>query len=612
MKNTTLFFLFFSFLFSNHLVMAQSGNCTDYSLCFEKRVDSNGDTIIDVLLFNPPDSIEGLRVTVDLSSEAFDVTAFDIDTVLLVGTPIYVEGSLEDELRSENTYFDDPKIVTEDTIKLCSFTANGPPGGCIDVSFGFTNSLVSAENGFEGCAPDSLALVNCATTLCFPSVEISGVVEALVDCQDSVANDFGMRDVIVSVYQDLSSAPYDSGRTTNQGDYGVLVAPGHDYVVAPTIDTSRYIDTCGVTEVDIARIREHILGTDHFDYPYEFIAADASQDGTVNTSDLILIASAIVGDTTFFDYLGWEFILLEEYLSLDDTPLDTSAINSVSNSDTLSNLNFNASVSFIGIKIGDVNLTCSACYTPTESGSRSVDLRLLSGTSDTEKFELRFPANVNLGGTIEVPLYASDFTSEGVMGLHLWADPSYLTFEEATPAHLPEHQYFLYTVNEPDRLSMLWFNDLEGGATVDSDKPLVILKMKVHALPVEWSSAINLQNLPDRNKVYPDGTIVGHPISLKVSVQSEARTSESGLYLHKVQNPFHDELRFSVTSKVDAATNIELLNLNGEQVLQLRRILHSGRNDLILTDVSQLLSGTYLLRIVSDDGSTSTQKIIKQ
>jgi hypothetical protein len=123
--------------------MAQSGNCTDYSLCFEKRVDSNGDTIIDVLLFNPPDSIEALRVTVDLSSEAFDVTAFDIDTVLLVGTPIYVEGSLEDELRSDNTYFDDPKIITEDTIKLYSFTANGPPGGCIDLSFGFTTTFVS-------------------------------------------------------------------------------------------------------------------------------------------------------------------------------------------------------------------------------------------------------------------------------------------------------------------------------------------------------------------------------------------------------------------------------------------------------------------------------------
>ena len=46
--------------------MAQSGNCTDYALCFEKRVDSNGDTIIDVLLFNPPDSIEGLRVTIAL------------------------------------------------------------------------------------------------------------------------------------------------------------------------------------------------------------------------------------------------------------------------------------------------------------------------------------------------------------------------------------------------------------------------------------------------------------------------------------------------------------------------------------------------------------------
>lgn len=36
----------------------------DYVLCFEKRVDSNGDMIIDVLLFNLLDFIEGLRVII--------------------------------------------------------------------------------------------------------------------------------------------------------------------------------------------------------------------------------------------------------------------------------------------------------------------------------------------------------------------------------------------------------------------------------------------------------------------------------------------------------------------------------------------------------------------
>jgi len=441
-----------------------------------------------------------------------------------------------------------------------------------------------------------------------------------------MANDFGMRDVIVSVFQDFSSSLYDSDRTTSQGDYSVLVAPGHDYVVTPTIDTSKYIDTCGVTEVDVARIREHLLGTDPLDFPYEFIAADANQDGEISTGeDLFLIGKAILGgsipdpencDTLTCDsipaYLGWEFIPVEEYLSLDDTSLTQPEILAAGNSDTLLNLNFSPSVSFIGIKIGDVNLTCTECYTSGGSGGPG-GKGFFVEPSETEQFELRFPASLSLGGIIEVPLYAADFVGEGVMGLHLWANPSYLTFEGAIPgSSLPDSQYFMYKVNGAGRLSVLWFNALEGGAAVVEDEPLAFLRMKVNSLPSDWSDVITLQNLPGRNRVYPDGSIIGHPVMLKVTVQGEGNAAGAGISLQILENPFRSELRFSATSPNEISATVELLNLNGERMMQERIKLYSGKNDVALGNAANLPSGTYLLRVIGSDGSIFAKKIIKQ
>mgnify|MGYP006269804265 FL=1 len=587
--------------------MAQ--NCTDYHLCFEKRLDTDGDTIVDVLLIDPPDSVALFRTTVNLSAEAFDVNTFEVDTIFLEDSPTYSEGGTTDQLTTSDFYLADPRSATIDTVKLYSFSVDGHPGDCIDLSFGLVSSGVYENGVLTDCLPDTNALQSCATSICIPSVEISGVVEALVDCQDSVANDFGMRDVIVSVYQDSSSSLYDSDRTTSQGDYSVLVAPEHDYVVTPTIDTSRYIDTCGVTEVDMVVIREHLLQTDPFDYPYEFIAADANQDGAISLGDEIVIGKAITGDSTA--YLGWEFIPTEEYLSLDNTTMTPPEILSASNSDTLLNLNFSPSVPFTGIKIGDVNLTCTDCYS-SRGGSGSGSERLLAEPSDTERFKLQFPANVNLGDLIEVPLYASDFTGEGVMGFHLWANPSYLTFEGAIPIHLPDPQYFFDGGSESGQLSIVWFNVTEGGASVGSDEPLAYLKMKVHMLPADWSDVIALQNLPGRNKVYPDGSIIGHPISLKVSTQDEVHPEEGGVSLNVLENPFRDELRFSATAATEVTVTIDLLNQNGERMIKELRRIYPGRNDIALKKTVDLPAGVYLLRLTSADGNLLTKKLIKQ
>ncbi|NBC09967.1 MAG: hypothetical protein GVY26_22490, partial [Bacteroidetes bacterium] len=210
MKRVTLYlFLFSSLLFSSQSVMAQ--NCTDYHLCFEKRLDTNGDTIVDVIMIDPPDSVGAFRTTVILSDNVVDVSTFDVDTIFLEDSPDFSGGSgVAGELTTGDAYFSNTRSTILDTVKLYSFTVDGSPGECIDLSFHLNLNLstVYEDGSLSPCRPDTNALKSCATSICIPSVEISGVVEALVDCQDSVANDFGMRDVIVSVYQDSSSSLY--------------------------------------------------------------------------------------------------------------------------------------------------------------------------------------------------------------------------------------------------------------------------------------------------------------------------------------------------------------------------------------------------------------------
>ena len=54
-------------------------------------MNTNGDTIVDVLLIDPPDSVGLFRTTVVMSAEAFDVNTFDLDSTFLEDSPTYSE-----------------------------------------------------------------------------------------------------------------------------------------------------------------------------------------------------------------------------------------------------------------------------------------------------------------------------------------------------------------------------------------------------------------------------------------------------------------------------------------------------------------------------------------
>jgi len=166
--------------------------------------------------------------------------------------------------------------------------------------------------------------------------------------------------------------------------------------------------------------------------------------------------------------------------------------------------------------------------------------------------------------------------------------------------------------DEDGYLSLVWFTISEKGASVPSDQPLFYLNTKINAIPNHWSDVVRLQNRPSRNVVFPNGSRGWHPIELDVFNEPEPDMQEAGLTLNVQENPYRDKLRFSATSAKEVAATVELLNLNGEQIMLKRMKLHAGKNDIALDNATNLPPGTYLLRLISTDGKISTKKVIKQ
>jgi len=589
--------------------MAQ--NCTDYSVCFEKRVDTNGDTIVDVLLIDPPDSILRLNVETIIEGKAFNGSVFNLNpeldergyTVEYVDQVPPVQTG-NDKIEINTVYHPgDPMLYAQDTVVLYSFMIEGPPSDCV-VFYPLANTIILAADGdnapFQTCNLDSLN--TCRDSLCFPSVTVGGVIESFVDCEGEGAapNEYGLDNVNVVIYQDSSSIPYTVAPTTNQGGYEDIVAPGHDYTLIPEIDTSAFIDTCGVSEIDLFLIREHLLGRTPFTDLYEYIAADATQNDTISTLDYIDIAQALLGFSGA--YLGWEFVEVTSYSISNTTP---PSLSTVENSYTFTNLTSTGSASFYGIKIGDVNYTCEECYT----GGALKNEEPLVHRSNPRQLRVKFPQGAMVGSSVSVPIYSDVFEEEAIMGLHLWLDPSYFTFEDIRPVGDFATDHIYHSIDGSGNLSMIWGDLSTNGGTVEEGVPLFYLNLKINAAPADWTQAIKLQHRPGRNVLVSDDGRV-HDLNLQYLTESIGDES-SGLSLSVMAQPFSDRLPYRLSSNISEEVQIRLVNSTGQVVLQQRLSIFKGENDLILDGCAGLQPGLYMLYVESTQGKQVVARATK-
>ncbi len=151
--------------------------------------------------------------------------------------------------------------------------------------------------------------------------------------------------VSIAVSGDLSTTVV----TDAAGAFSFVADAGARFAVAPgkTTETPVYQ---GVTTLDLAMIRRHILGIASLDSPYRILAADVNDSSVVTTLDMALIRRVILATSDGFPGGLWSFVPSDFQFG---DPLNPWPIESARSYSGL--IENKPGQDFVGIKHGDVN-----------------------------------------------------------------------------------------------------------------------------------------------------------------------------------------------------------------------------------------------------------------
>jgi hypothetical protein len=155
----------------------------------------------------------------------------------------------------------------------------------------------------------------------------------------------------------LNGASVNEFMTGEDGGYSFEMVKGGDYSVSCAKDT---FPLNGVTTYDLVLISKHILGTQLLDSPYKMIAADANRSNSITTADLVAIRKLILQiEDRFPGNQSWRFIKKDFAFPNPANPFVTPFPEALNFNNVKSEI---LNANFIGIKVGDVNLSANSQF----------------------------------------------------------------------------------------------------------------------------------------------------------------------------------------------------------------------------------------------------------
>lgn len=163
--------------------------------------------------------------------------------------------------------------------------------------------------------------------------------------------------------------------TVQTGNYRMNgLAQGYDYTL-----TADKVDKAvnGVSTYDLLLITQHILGKKPLNSPYQMLAADVNQSGTISTLDILKIRKVILNiDTTFEGGKSWLFVDAKHRFKNPSNPWAESIPKFIQFNDLDKSV---GDAGFIGIKLGDVN---GSAISPNQYQENLPTLSIQEGVKD--------------------------------------------------------------------------------------------------------------------------------------------------------------------------------------------------------------------------------------
>lgn len=408
---------------------------------------------------------------------------------------------------------------------------------------------------------------------------LSAICETFVDVQDNNSVDFctdggGMRaDVggriiteddqyIENVEVNLHGSPLIPEMTDQEGLYAFPNMPiGGEYEIEP-IKNDDYLN--GVTTIDIVLIQRHILGITELDSPYKRIAADVNKTETISAVDLIHIRKLVLGlYDEFPESDSWTFIDAEHQFTDSQNPW----VNSFNQNYTITSLESDMLIDFVGVKMGDVNGTVSTNFTNGNTvAERSAKLALEYGIVKNpfnESVNIYGSENSLVTGAQMVIEFNNEFSISGIV---------------AGAWDIKKSQYRI----------------VDNKLLISFDAPTGVQSKAGEALfTIEGEGQISdLHIVEDRlqAEVY-DQDLRTQRILLAAKKEMEFAVSNAS------PNPWSNETNVEVSVKEAQDAEIEIFSTNGQLLNKKYISLDAGVNTITLTHSDFNKYGTMMIRI---------------
>lgn len=340
--------------------------------------------------------------------------------------------------------------------------------------------------------------------------------------------------------------------------------------------------TNGVSTLDLILIQLHILGIQTLDSPYKLIAADASNNGSISSIDLVLLKQLILG---MIDKLpandSWRFV--EKGFVFDDlrNPWQFEEEMAV----RLSGQRL-IDRDFIGIKVGDVD------------GS-AIANSALAGVRSSNTLQLGYE-NTFENGSWYVHVVAQQNIS--LSGLQMYLTNDVANVSDISSGKLIIDEQSFYTDHK--NVALMWY-DIEGIAIEKGD---ILFSVRLDA-PLQTNPTVQLDIQKDGSHKVFDRDLRSYDI--KWSPIEKTLTEESLVVYQNIPNPFSrtTDIYFDISDDTDVS--IEIFSLNGQKVYSQKSLFPKGTNKInINTAVTPLNKGIYYYQIKTVNRSLVRKMIV--
>ena len=378
----------------------------------------------------------------------------------------------------------------------------------------------------------------------------------------------------------------------NSGYYAFEnLATNNTYCVSPEKDIN---PLNGVSTYDLVLISQHIIGTNPLTSPYQLIAADVNNSGTISTFDLVQLRQLILFVITDFpSNKSWRFVDSDYVFPIPTNPWSAAFPENVCVTPLMVD---ELDTDFVGIKVGDINGSANP-NNFVEDQSRDYPSTLLLEIEDRK---------VKAGETYNVAFKANDFTQISGYQFTLEFDASKLELVSTAAGRLKVADgNFGHSYVEEGILTTSYNEAVPMSIETGSDLFYINFKAKEHGY---LKDMLQVSSSYTNAEAYTNGGVL---IDVDLAFNKVGATLSSAGFelLQNKPNPFNESTVIGFSLPQAATATFKIFDVSGKLLKYVEGDFARGYNEVSFESKDLQATGVLYYQL-DTEGFSATKKMI--